>query len=275
MHRPGGATSAIGCQTYTWEMLGDAWRGATADLLDAIAVAGYDGLEITRRTAGEFRDDPAGLAAACRARDLALTTLAFSRPSGFTDPSRVEEDLVACDEAIAFAVAAGCRTFGLGGAASRGPGERAAQRRQAIQLYNAMAGRVSAAGLVAHVHPSSHHGSVIETEAEYEEVLAETDPAHVWFGPDTGHMPRGGIEVVPFLRRHRARIAHVHIKDVAADGAWALLGTGLVDARAVFAMLVETGYTGWVMLEEEAEAARTDPAWAVRRNRAWLRDLGY
>src|SRR5262245_16705049 len=78
----------IGCQTYTWEMLGDVWIGRTADILDAIAAAGYSGLEITRRMAGEFQTDPAGLAAACQARGLMLTTLALSSPSGFTDPAR-------------------------------------------------------------------------------------------------------------------------------------------------------------------------------------------
>src|SRR5688572_6103031 len=67
----------LGCQTYTWEMLGPAWTGTTLDILDAIAAAGYAGLELTLRMAGEFRDDPAGLRAACAERGLTLTTLAF------------------------------------------------------------------------------------------------------------------------------------------------------------------------------------------------------
>jgi sugar phosphate isomerase/epimerase len=264
----------IGCQTYTWEMLGDAWAGRTAAILDAIAAAGYAGLEISRRMTGEFRADPAGLAAAVRARGLVLTTLAFSSPSGFTDPARQADDLAAGEEAIAFAVAAGCRTLGLSGAALRGPGERATARRQAAGLYNELARRAVAAGLVAHLHPSSHHGSVLETEAEYEAILAETDPALVRFGPDIGHMLRGGFDPLPLLRRYRDRLVHLHLKDVTAAGAWAPLGQGVADVPALLAFLRETAYTGWLMLEEESEAARADPAAAVRHNRDWLRQFG-
>src|SRR5262245_29450439 len=92
---PQSSVLRIGCQTYTWEMLGDAWRGTTADILDAVVTAGYAGIEITLRMAGEFRDDPAGLGAACAARGLTLTTLAFSAPAGFTDPAYAAAELAA------------------------------------------------------------------------------------------------------------------------------------------------------------------------------------
>ena len=35
----------IGCQSYTWEMLGDDWKGTVDDILDVIAVAGYKGAD--------------------------------------------------------------------------------------------------------------------------------------------------------------------------------------------------------------------------------------
>jgi sugar phosphate isomerase/epimerase len=270
------AAFRVGCQTYTWEMLGDGWRGRTVDILDAIAAAGYAGLEITLRMAGEFRDDPAGLRAACAARGLTLATLAYSSPHGFTDPARTAAELAAGEAAVAWAVAAGCRTFELGGAAIRAPGlDRAAARRHAATVYDALARRAAAAGLLAHLHPSSHGGSVIETAAEYEEILALTDPAVVHFGPDAGHILRGGGDPVALIRRHRARVVHIHLKDVAAGGAWAPLGEGICDVPALLALLIETGYDGWVMVEEESAAARADPAAAVARNRAWLRSIGY
>jgi hypothetical protein len=40
------------------------------------------------------------------------------------------------------------------------------------------------------------------------------------------------------------------------------------DGPALLVLLARTGYGGWVMLEEESEAARADPAAAVARNRA-------
>jgi sugar phosphate isomerase/epimerase len=88
-------------------------------------------------------------------------------------------------------------------------------------------------------------------------------------------MARGGINILAMLRRHWDRITHIHLKDVTAAGDWALLGEGVCDIPAVLAYLSVTHYDGWIMLEEEAAAARADPAGAVRRNREWLRRLGY
>lgn len=262
---------SLGCQTYTWEMLGPAWTGTTTDILDAVAAAGYVGLELTLRMAGEFRTDPAALKDACAARGLTLTTLAFSTPTGFTDPTHAAAELAAGEAAVTWAVAAGCATFGLGGAALHGDGDRVTALRQAATVYDALGRLATAAGLVAHLHPSSHRGSVIESEADYEAILALTDRRLVRFGPDTGHLLRGGIDPVAFLRRHRDRVAHVHIKDVDAAGAWAPLGQGCCPVGALLDLLRTTGYGGWVMLEEEADTARADPAAAVARNRAWLR----
>lgn len=36
---------AIGCQTYSWEMRGDDWTGTVDEILDAVAEAGYAGVE--------------------------------------------------------------------------------------------------------------------------------------------------------------------------------------------------------------------------------------
>ncbi|MCC6627385.1 MAG: TIM barrel protein [Chloroflexi bacterium] len=263
--------NGVGCQTFTWQMLGPAWAGTTTDILDAVAAAGDAGLELTLAIAGEFRDDPVALRAACAARGLTLTTLAFSTPTGFTDPAHAAAELAAGEAAVAWAVAAGCATFGLGGAALPDGGDRVTALRQAATVYNALAEMAGAAGLVAHLHPSSHHGSVIATEAEYEAILARTDPRLVRFGPDTGHLLRGGIDPVAFLKRHLARVVHVHLKDVDAAGAWALLGQGICPIGGVLDLLRATDYRGWVMLEEEADAARAGPAAAVARNRAWLR----
>jgi inosose dehydratase len=87
-------------------------------------------------------------------------------------------------------------------------------------------------------------------------------------------MLRGGFDPLPLLRRHRARLVHLHLKDVTPTGEWAPLGAGVADVPALLAFLRETAYAGWLMLEEESEAARADPAAAVRRNRAWLRQFG-
>ena len=42
----------VGCQTYTWEMHGPAWQGSPDNILDAIAAAGYAGVEFSNAMIG-------------------------------------------------------------------------------------------------------------------------------------------------------------------------------------------------------------------------------
>ena len=50
-----GSSIRIACQTYTWEMLGDGWKGRVDDLLGCIEDAGYAGIEITNNMIRECR----------------------------------------------------------------------------------------------------------------------------------------------------------------------------------------------------------------------------
>ena len=88
-------TPKVGCQTYTWEMLGPGWTGSTDDILDAIAGAGYAGVEITGAMIGPYADDAGAFGRALRTRGLELVAFGWSRPSGFTVPEAVPADLEA------------------------------------------------------------------------------------------------------------------------------------------------------------------------------------
>ena len=58
----------FGCQTFTWEMLGDAWTGGPDELVAAIADGGYAGIEITDTMIGPYAGRPADFAPAARRR---------------------------------------------------------------------------------------------------------------------------------------------------------------------------------------------------------------
>ncbi len=122
---------------------------------------------------------------------------------------------------------------------------------------------------------SSHYGSLLESAAEYEYLLTRLDPALVSFGPDTGHIVRGGQDLLACLRTWLSRITHLHLKDADAARNWVGLGEGLCDFAAVMTVLAEAGYDGWVVAEEESEAARADGVAAIRRNRQYLRSIGH
>ena len=262
----------VACQTYTWEMLSSEWRGRVTDLLDWIADAGYAGIEITNHMIGEFADRPAEFARELRARDLQLAAFAYST-TGFTDPACWEDDVAGAQRALEFLRAFPSPRLALGGAAS--PARARAGLDQAIRFYNHVGRLAAPSGVAVNVHPHSHYGSLIESADEYQYLVDRLDPAYVSLGPDTGHIVRGGQDLLACLRTHLPRITHLHLKDATPDRTWVGLGEGMCDFPAVMRLLESVGYNGWVVAEDESEAARRDGVAAIRRNRAYLRSIGY
>jgi len=132
---------------------------------------------------------------------------------------------------------------------------------------------VAARGLDLVYH--HHMGTVIETEAEIDRLMAETGAA-VKLLLDTGHATYAGGDPVALARRHAARIRHVHCKDIRGEilrqaraGDWSFLdavvagvftvpGDGDVDFAAVLTEL--PGYSGWLVVEAEQDPEKAPPA---------------
>jgi sugar phosphate isomerase/epimerase len=254
-------------------MLGPAWHGKVTDLLDWIAQAGYAGIEITNNMIAEFAGRPADFMRELQAHDLSLAAFAYSAPSGFTDPNTWGEDIARAQHIIEFLRVFPQPRLGLGGAA--GPSHARARLDQAIRFYNAVGRMGAAQGIAVNVHPHSHHGSLIESAEEYTYLMDRLDPQNVSLGPDTGHIVRGGQDLLTCLYTHRSRITHLHLKDASVFRAWVGLGEGVCDFPAVFELLESTGYEGWVVAEEESDAARRDGVAAIQKNREYLRSIGY
>ena len=121
-----------------------------------------------------------------------------------------------------------------------------------------------------------HMGTVIETEAEIDRLMAETGP-EVGLLLDTGHLTYAGGDPVAMAKRHVQRIVHVHCKDVRLDvlkqakqkdmsflnsvleGVFTVPGDGGVEYRAVLKPLAEAGYSGWLVVEAEQDPAKAHP----------------
>jgi inosose dehydratase len=140
-----------------------------------------------------------------------------------------------------------------------------------------------------------HAGTFVETPAEIERLLAETDPDLVGLLLDTGHATYGGADAVEIATRHAGRIRYVHLKDVAGTeldhvressipmeeawkrGVFCALGAGVVDFPRVVDALRAKGYAGWMIVEQDVVPDAQgrlvpDPADSARRSRAYLRD---
>jgi inosose dehydratase len=262
----------IGHQTYSWEMQGTAWRGTPDDIMDAVAAAGYAGVEFSNVMIDGYAERPVEFLGALRKRGLAPAAFAYAR-AGFTDPDGWDEDLAGAERALGFAAHLSV-PLALAGPSSDFPSGAREKMAQACRFYNEVARRGRALGVVVAVHPHSHHSSLALNEEQYDTLLGATGESGLMFNPDTGHIIRGGQDPVACFRRHLGRIVHVHFKDVDAQGRWQPLGAGVCDFRSVIRVLRDGGYEGWLVSEEESEAVLRDLAGAMTANRAHLRSLG-
>ena len=264
-----------GCQTFTWEMLGDVWRDRPDELLAAIAAAGYSGVEITDTMIGDYAGKPQAFGRALRHHGLALVAFACGSASGFTEEAALSYDLATAERAADFTAAFPGALLSFGSATVMSEGPREAKFATAARFYEGAAERGRAAGVDVAVHPSSHHDTLLLTRADYDALFSLLDPERVGWVPDTGHILRGGHDILDTLRTYRDRIRYLHLKDVDAAGQWQMLGDGLCDTRAVVDLVTAApSFNGWLVLEEESEEARLDPAQAVAKNRDALRVFG-
>jgi inosose dehydratase len=131
---------------------------------------------------------------------------------------------------------------------------------------------VQASGLRLAVHP--HVGTMVERDDAVQRLAAASQ---VGWCLDTGHMVIGGTDPVDFVRRHGARIGHVHLKDVDAvlaarvragelshveatkQGLFRPLGQGDARIEDVIRALDAVGYERWLVLEQDTAITGQEP----------------
>jgi sugar phosphate isomerase/epimerase len=253
-------------------MQGGKWRGSPDDILDAVAAAGYQGVEFSNVMIGDYRDRPGDFRQALAQRGLELAAFAYAR-AGFTDPATYEEDLAGADQALRFAAEFSV-PLALAGPSSPSRDDYEQKFAQACRFATEVALCGKKLGVTVAAHPHSHHTSLVMTGAEYDRFLAATEDSGLMFNPDTGHIVRGGQDLLACFQSHRERIVHVHCKDVDTQGNWMPMGQGVCDFPRLFQWLEETGYRGWLISEEESNLVWSDLPGIIASNREYFRSLG-
>lgn len=254
--------------------------------------AGFAGVELGNK----FPRDAATLAPILARHGLALASGWYGSRLLERD---VEAEMEAAEPHLALLSAMGCTACVFAEVSRAVHGDRATPLSRRPVLSDAdwavlaprmteMAGRMAARGLRLAYH--HHLGTVVETAAEIDRLMASTGP-EVALLLDTGHLAAAGGDPVAMARRHAGRIAHVHCKDVRPDvlvrartadlpfleavleGMFTVPGDGMVDFAAVLGALAEGRYQGWLVVEAEQDPAKAHPLTYARMGHDHLAGL--
>lgn len=240
--------------------------------------AGFSGIELGNK----FPRQADALRPILAKHDLALISGWYS--SSLLERS-VEAEIAAMEPHLALLVAMGCDVMVFCETARATHGDRKIPLDQRPTLsdqdWALLAPRIEAvarhmAGRGVRMAYHHHMGTVIQTAAEVDRLMAATDPV-VGLLLDTGHFTFAGDDPAAVAARHAARITHVHVKDVRKDllaqsirerwsfldsviaGVYTVPGDGMVDFEASLGPVKRGGYEGWLVVEAEQDPAKAHP----------------
>lgn len=122
-----------------------------------------------------------------------------------------------------------------------------------------------------------HMGTVVQTAAEIDRMMDNTDPELFNLLFDSGHLAYCDEDYMYILKKYANRIKHVHLKDIRPEviakvkaekksflegvrmGAFTVPGDGAIDFAPIFKVLEESGYEGYVLVEAEQDPAIANP----------------
>jgi len=238
--------------------------------MDEMKEAGYDGVELGPW--GYFPNTNPELKDALKARSLSL--VAGTVGGDFLDDASIDhmcstiDDIAALlkdfDEAKYIVLLPSMYTDLETGELVMDPVLSSEQLDTYMKNVQRAVDHVATYGLVGTFHP--HVDCHIQTEEQIEYLLDHTTATLCL---DTGHHVYGGGEPISFYKKHADRIPYIHIKDCDLDvkakmdrEKWSFAkavtedimvepGKGSIDLAELYKALVEKGYDGWVVVEQD------------------------
>jgi inosose dehydratase len=263
-------TLRFACQTYSWEMSLERYRGEVDHMVATAAAAGFAGFEPETVMLGPGWTADA-LDRVLETHEMQLAALVLVRAwrgLAETPDEQSEADFVI--DAVTRHPDAKIVLVNEPGSDRSDLLER---QRNAVACMDAVAQRAARRGVRCTMHPNSPPGSIFRTKADYATLGELLEPTEIGFAPDLGHIAAGGMDPLTVVKQWGDRVDHVHVKDVARDGTWAATGQGTVDIRGVLEYLAGIGFGGWVTFEDESPDAERDPDDATARNGDYVRTL--
>ena len=246
----------LACETYTWQMPGETYKGKLDHIMGISKRAGFAGIEPETSFLGDL-SDPIKMKDSLQEHQLELAVLCHVED--WKSPKETDEERTNADQWMEF-LAHFPETIYL---PVQMPGKDRSNLKERqnnlIGCVNAVAQRAYDKGIECSYHPNSPKGSVFRSEEDYEVLFNGLKSEWIGYCPDVGHIAKVGMNPLSIMKRYRSLINLVHYKDMHADGRWAATGNGIIDFKGITQYLIDTNYEGWIIMEDECDAAIVDP----------------
>ena len=261
--------------------------------ISEMALAGYAGCEVGNK----YPSDTAVLKRALTLRNLQICNRWFS---SFLISKPYEEVEKEFKEALTFLKEMGAKVIGLSEQSHsiQGKAEPVFGNKYVMndKEWNDLCTGLNKLGKVAKdmgMTLTFHHhmGTVVQTAAEVDRMMENTDPDLLYLLFDSGHLAYCGEDYLAVLKKYASRTAHVHLKDVrpavleqvkaekmsfldgVRAGAFTVPGDGCIDFAPIFKVLEENGYAGWMVVEAEQDPAKANPFEYALNARVYIKEL--
>jgi inosose dehydratase len=258
-----------------------------------MALAGFQGSEVGNK----YPKDPEVLNKALKLRGLTICNAWFSSFLTTKPYKEVEKEFIKHAD---FLYSVGARVIG---AAEQGHSIQGLQDKPVFEAkptftddeWNKLTDGLNKLGAIAKekgMKLTYHHhmGTGVQTAAEIDRLMENTDSKLVGLLYDTGHLVFSGEDYIGILNKWIKRIRHVHLKDMrrplreqAVQEKWSFLkavksgvftvpGDGNVNFKPVFETLINANYSGWWVVEAEQDPAKANPLEYALKARKYIRD---
>lgn len=246
----------VACETYTWQMPGESYKGKLDHIMGIANKAGFTGIEPETSFFGDL-SDPEKMKETLDKHHLELAALCHAET--WRNPEETDEERANSEKWIEFMTHFPDTMYLLVQVPGEDRNHLKERQQNLLSCVNGIAQRAFDRGIKCSYHPNSPQGSVYRTEEDYKILLNNLNPDWIGYTPDIGHMAAGGMDPLIILKEYRELINMIHYKDMYANGEWAPTGEGIIDMKGITKYLVDTEFEGWIIMEDECDRAITEP----------------
>ena len=246
----------VACETYTWQMPGESYKGKLDHIMEIAKKARFAGIEPETSFFGNL-SDPIKMKDTLQKHQLELAALCHVE--NWRHSKETMEERANAEQWIEFMSHFPETIYLLVQMPGNDRSDLKERQQNLLSCVNSIAERATDKGIVCSYHPNSPEGSVYRTQDDYEILLNGLNSDWIGYTPDVGHIAKVDMDPLSIIKEYTSLVNLIHYKDMFAGGRWAPTGEGVIDFPGITQYLIDTDYEGWIIVEDECDAAITDP----------------